>query len=103
MVLGRVVAGVGEAEAHVERGRGQRQQHPRGDDRRGPWPPLDGMAPARGGRIARRSASSDRPRNGIRSRSTRVPELGEQRGEQRDRREHHHQHGDDAEMATPYM
>ena len=50
--VGRVVAGVGEAEAHAERGRGEREQERGGGDRGRPRAPLDRVAPARGGRVA---------------------------------------------------
>ena len=50
--VGRVVAGVGEAEPHAERRGGQREQDQRRDDRGAPGAPLDRVAPARGGRVA---------------------------------------------------
>ena len=49
--VGRVVAGVGEAETHAERGRGEREQERRGGDRASPGPALDRVAPARRGRV----------------------------------------------------
>ena len=67
----RVVAGVGEAEAHAERGHGQREQDRGRGDRGSPRPPLDGVAPAVR-RATRRHPPSAcrRPISGSRSRST---------------------------------
>ena len=92
--VGRVVAGVGEAEAHAERGRRQREQDRRAHDHRGPGPPLDGMAPARGGRVAA-ALLVERPAEQRDPQAVDpVAEVGEQRRQQRDRGQHHHEHGD---------
>ena len=90
----RVVAGVGEAEAHAERGGRQREQHRRRGDRGGPGTPLDGVAPARRGRLAA-SLRLQRPaEEGDPQAVDLRPEVGEQRRQQRDRGEHHDEDGE---------
>ncbi len=89
----RVVAGVGEAEAHVERGDRQREQHKGRRDRGGPGPALDGVAPAPGerplaARLLVQAAAEERQPQAVDPR----PEVGEERGQQRDGGEHHDEH-----------
>ena len=89
----RVVAGVREAEAHVERGDRQREQDQGRRDRGGPRPALDGVAPAPrerplAARLLRQAAAEERQPPAVDPRA----EVGEERGQQRDRGEHHDEH-----------
>ena len=86
----RVVAGVGEAQAHVERGHRQREQHQRRRDRGEPGPALDGVAPPPrerplAARLLRQAPAEEGQPPAVDLRA----EVGEERGQQRDRGEHH--------------
>jgi hypothetical protein len=88
MVLG------GSLPASGKPGRRQREQHRGRRDRGGPGPALHGVAPARRGRLAAGRlldrAADERQPQAIHPGA----EVGQQRGQQRDRRDHHDQDGE---------
>ena len=87
-----VVAGVREAEPEVEHGRGQHEHERRRCDQRCCGAPLHHPAPARGRRVVagQRAAAEAGDAQPV----DLVAGEGQQRGQQRDRGGHHHEHGE---------